>query len=66
MPLDFTKLIWAALIGYLAFAEVPDIWTWVGGFIIFASSTYIAYRESRVAAPRPAAARAAMTAPPAG
>ena len=66
MPLDFTKLIWAALIGYLAFAEVPDVWTWVGGFIIFASSTYIAYRESRVAAPGPAAARAAMTAPPPG
>jgi drug/metabolite transporter (DMT)-like permease len=27
MPLDFTKLIWAALISCLVFAEVPTLWT---------------------------------------
>ncbi len=48
LPLDFTKLIWGALIGYLAFAEVPDVWTFAGGTLILASVTYIAYRESRV------------------
>ncbi len=30
---------------YLAFAEVPDIFVWIGGGVIFASTTYIAYRE---------------------
>jgi len=45
-PVDYTRLIWASIIGYLAFSEVPDIWTWVGGTIIFASTTYIAYREA--------------------
>ena len=50
MPLDFTKLIWAALIGYLVFAEVPTLWTWVGGMMIFAAATYISYRERQVAA----------------
>lgn len=44
-PVDYTRLVWASVIGYLAFSEVPDIWTWVGGTIIFASTTYIAYRE---------------------
>lgn len=45
-PVDYTRLVWASLIGYLAFSEVPDVWTWVGGTIIFASTTYIAYREA--------------------
>ena len=46
MPLQFTKLIWASLIGLFLFAEQPDIWTWVGGVIIFISVVYITYRES--------------------
>jgi drug/metabolite transporter (DMT)-like permease len=47
LPLDFTKLIWAAILGYLVFGEVPDIWVWIGGTIIFASTTYITFRERR-------------------
>ena len=54
LPLDFTKLIWAAVVGYLAFAEIPDVWTWVGGTIIFSAATYIAYGEARVKAERQA------------
>jgi drug/metabolite transporter (DMT)-like permease len=52
LPFDFTKLIWAALIGYAMFGEVPDVWTWTGGTVIFASSLFMAYREraSRLAA----------------
>ena len=46
MPLQFTKLIWASLIGLLIFSEKPDIWTWVGGIIIFISVVYITYREA--------------------
>ncbi len=45
VPFDFTKLLWAALIGLVFFGEVPSIWTWIGGAAIFASATYIAYRE---------------------
>ena len=45
-PVDYTRLVWASVIGYLAFSEVPDVWTWVGGTVIFASTTYIAYREA--------------------
>ncbi len=46
MPLQFTKLIWASLIGLFFFTESPDIWTWVGGVIIFISVVYITYREA--------------------
>ena len=46
MPLQFTKLIWASLIGMFFFAEQPDIWTWVGAVIIFISVIYITYREA--------------------
>ena len=46
MPLQFTKLIWASLIGLFIFSEQPDIWTWIGGVIIFISIVYITYREA--------------------
>ncbi|WP_290984759.1 DMT family transporter [Ferrovibrio sp.] len=52
MPLDFTKLIFASLLGYFAFGQVPDLWTWVGGTIIFASTVYISYREHQLAKAR--------------
>ena len=51
LPFDFTKIIWGALIGYLAFGEVVDIWTWVGAAVIFSGITYITYRERKLAKP---------------
>ena len=47
MPVDFARLVWMALIGYMLFFEVPTVFTWLGGFMIFASATYVAYRESQ-------------------
>ena len=48
LPLDFTRLIWASMLGYLIFAEIPDIWTWLGGTIIVGSAAFIAYREAQL------------------
>ena len=45
MPFDFLKLIWTAIIGVWFFAEVPDIYTWVGATVIFLSGLFIAFRE---------------------
>ncbi len=45
LPLDFLRMIWASILGYLIFAEIPDGWTWVGGVIIFSAATYIALNE---------------------
>jgi len=47
LPFDFLKLIWAALLGFWVFGEIPDIYTWTGGLLVFASSFYIAWREHR-------------------
>lgn len=49
LPIDFTKLIWASLLGFLVFAEMPDVWTWVGGATIFAAAFYVAVTDRAVA-----------------
>ncbi len=49
LPLDFLRLLWASLLGYVMFAEIPDLWSWIGGGVIFASATYIAFREAQLA-----------------
>ena len=48
MPIDYTRLVWASLIGYLFFAEEPDRFTWIGAAMIIGASLFIAYRESRI------------------
>ncbi|MDA0785527.1 MAG: DMT family transporter [Proteobacteria bacterium] len=45
MPIDFLRLVWGALIGFAIFSEIPDIFTWVGGVVIFGSSMWLAWRE---------------------
>jgi drug/metabolite transporter (DMT)-like permease len=52
MPFDFFKLIWATAIAYLAFGESLDVFTWIGGAVIFGSAIYIAYRERATQSPR--------------
>ena len=53
MPIDFCKLLWTALFGYLFFTQIPDIFVWIGGAVIFGSALYIAYREQQVKRERP-------------
>ena len=60
LPVDFLRLIWASVYGYLLFNEIPVLFVWIGGVIIFASTLYLAYREAKVAR----AAFAAGAAPP--
>jgi len=48
LPYDFLRLIWASALGFLVFAEIPDLWTWLGGAVIFGSTLYIAFRETRI------------------
>jgi len=46
MPYDYTRMIFAADIGYFAFNEAPDIWTWIGAAVIASAAIYIARRET--------------------
>ena len=49
-PVDYSRLIFAALAGFVVFSTVPDIYTIVGALIIVASSFYILRREAGAAA----------------
>jgi drug/metabolite transporter (DMT)-like permease len=37
MPVDFARLPFVALLGFLAFGQVPDGWTWAGAAVICAA-----------------------------
>ncbi len=45
-PFEFFRLIFTAILAYIAFHETADIWTWLGGAVIVASTAYIARREA--------------------
>lgn len=47
MPLFFFQLVWMSIIGSIFFGEIPSIFAWIGGAMIVASGSFIAYRESR-------------------
>ncbi|MGB0576288.1 MAG: DMT family transporter [Alphaproteobacteria bacterium] len=47
LPADFTKVIWASLIGYFFFSQVPEIWVGVGAVVIFSAVFYNSYSDAR-------------------
>ena len=47
MPFDFLRLIWVAALGYWFFGEVPGVYVWIGGVVIFAAGFYLALREGQ-------------------
>ena len=48
----FLQLVWASLLGIVAFGEALDPFVFAGGGIIVAAATYISHREA-IAARRP-------------
>lgn len=48
-PFEYTALVWASLIGWLVWGEVPDDWTYAGAAVIIASGIFIVIRETRLA-----------------
>ncbi|HEY9538375.1 MAG TPA: DMT family transporter [Kiloniellaceae bacterium] len=46
-PFDYTALIWASLLGWLVWGEIPGVWTYAGAAVIIASGIYIVIRETR-------------------
>jgi drug/metabolite transporter (DMT)-like permease len=45
LPFDFLKLVWTTILGFWVFGEMPDLLTWAGAAVVFASGFYIAWRE---------------------
>jgi drug/metabolite transporter (DMT)-like permease len=44
-PFMYTQLVWAVLLGYLVFGDVPNNWTLAGAAVVIASGLYLLYRE---------------------
>ncbi|MBN8413794.1 DMT family transporter [Halomonas denitrificans] len=51
-PFDYTAMLWAVLLGWLFWGELPDWGVWVGGTLIIASGLAIAYQEGRTSLKR--------------
>ena len=46
-PVMFTRMVWAALISLVLFAEFPTPWTWAGAGVIVIGTTLLARKEAR-------------------
>ena len=62
MPMDYTSLLWATLLGLWLFAELPSASVWLGAPIIIASGLVIVWREHHLARRAALAAEAATSA----
>jgi drug/metabolite transporter (DMT)-like permease len=55
-PIDYTRLVFAVILGYLLFGDVPNALTLAGASIVIASTLYITWREAMAGKPASAAA----------
>lgn len=46
-PLEYTRLIFATVLGFWLFAEWPEVRVWIGAGIIIAAALYVLHRERR-------------------
>jgi len=46
-PFEYTVLIFAVILGFVIWGEVPDRFVWSGAAIIIASGVYLIHREAR-------------------
>ncbi|KJZ10539.1 MULTISPECIES: DMT family transporter [Halomonas] len=51
-PFDYTAMLWAVLLGWMIWDEVPDLGVLIGGTLIIASGLAIAYQEGRTSLKR--------------
>jgi drug/metabolite transporter (DMT)-like permease len=43
-PFEYTALLWAALLGFVVFGDVPSVRLWVGAAIIIGAGTFVTVR----------------------
>lgn len=46
-PFDYTAMLWAVLLGWWFWGEMPDLWVWVGSALIISSGLAVAYHDRR-------------------
>ncbi|WP_048305595.1 DMT family transporter [Halomonas sp. PR-M31] len=47
-PFDYTAMVWAMLLGWLFWGELPDTWVYVGTAVIIVSGLLVAFHERRL------------------
>ena len=47
-PYSFLSLVFASIIGFFVFSEMPDLFTWLGASVIFLGVLIISYREMKL------------------
>ena len=47
-PYSFLVLVFASIMGYFVFGEIPDIYTWIGTGVIFIGVVIISLREMQI------------------
>jgi len=47
-PYSFLVLVFASIMGYFVFGEIPDIYTWIGTSVIFIGVVIISIREMQI------------------
>ena len=45
-PFEYTALVWATLIGYVVWLDIPSTEVWIGAAIIISCGLYVIHRES--------------------
>ena len=51
-PFAYTEIVWATSLGFFAFGDFPDLFTFAGTAIIVASGVYVLHRERKARAAR--------------
>ena len=52
-PFRYTSLLWAIVLGLLAFGDLPDGWTLLGAAIVIAAGLFTFWRERALRRPKP-------------
>ena len=49
-PFDYTAMLWAFMLGYFVFGELPSIFVYVGAAIVVACGLFVLWRERQLGA----------------
>ena len=47
-PFDYTSMLWALLLGYVVFGELPSALVYVGGAIVAGAGLFVIWRERQL------------------
>jgi len=62
-PFDYTTMLWALLLGFLVFGELPGIYVYIGAAIIAGAGLFVIWRERQLGLQRARAVERAASGP---